>query len=430
MAHSSTQPSRHPWWTATVSGMANYVDSATVTAWSTVAVIYQQLRGLTPAEIGLLAGTLTLSVAFGALAGGRLGDRVGRRPVFIATMTIIIIGSIVLLVAPDFPLMLIATLVTGVAVGADQPVAAATISESAPDHLRARLLGFTVIFWMGGVIASAVLAAAFGDLGQTAVYILLGHVVVVTTLTLVGRLMIPESPVWLKARADRTNLDRPVRAASAVADLLRAPYRAPFLALLAFTGLAVGATLAMTQLATFTLVNVAGASVSSASFALLATIPAGVAGALGFMKTAGGPRRFLYFTIAGVAIPLAILIPVVVGFSYTTFVVMLVFLAIATSFAGEGLVRVWTQKSFPTLVRTTAQGSAFAAGRLVAAGLGVLGPILITQNVDVLLVGAAILTAIGVAVAWIVFRTWDSHDEFAQGGEAAAEEVREQTLEA
>ncbi|HED1310059.1 TPA: MFS transporter, partial [Kluyvera ascorbata] len=125
-----------PWYIGVVSGMASYIDSAAIVSNGTALVIYQKTIGITALEIGILSGLLTLCIAAGAFCGGRLGDRIGRRNVFIITMAMIVLGTLALAFGLSFHFLLLGTLLVGLATGADLPVSLATISEAASDDNR------------------------------------------------------------------------------------------------------------------------------------------------------------------------------------------------------------------------------------------------------------------------------------------------------
>ncbi len=107
----------NPWYVGVVSGMASYIDSAAIISNGTALVIYQKTIGITAVEIGILSGLLTLAIALGAFSGGRLGDRLGRRKVFIFTMLMIVMGTLLLAFGLNFPLLLLGTLLVGLATG-------------------------------------------------------------------------------------------------------------------------------------------------------------------------------------------------------------------------------------------------------------------------------------------------------------------------
>lgn len=68
----------------------------------------------------------------------------------------------------------------------------------------------------------------------------------------------------------------------------------------------------------------------------------------------GEPGRAAGRTIVNVV---AFAVPLVLGFSATSFVVMMFCFGIGAGFCGESIYKVWSQELFPTLLRSTAQGS-------------------------------------------------------------------------
>src|SRR3954467_6003040 len=155
----------NPWWVGVVAGMASYIDAAALVATGIALVIYQGSIGVTPGQIGVMSGTLTFCVAVGAVVGGRLGDRFGRRPVFTATMVLIIVGTVLLTFATAYPLLRVGVALTGLGVGADLPVSLSTISEAADDGNRGKLILLSNILWVVGILASITIASVAGGLG-------------------------------------------------------------------------------------------------------------------------------------------------------------------------------------------------------------------------------------------------------------------------
>jgi len=82
---------------------------------------------------GLLLGGFLGAAALGAFAGGLLSDRVGRRPVIIASG---LLGGAILFVAPQSHLAVAAgaAIVGGFCMGAGTPVCVVMAQELAPDH--------------------------------------------------------------------------------------------------------------------------------------------------------------------------------------------------------------------------------------------------------------------------------------------------------
>src|SRR3954466_12518339 len=100
MSRPIAAPDRRPWKTATLAGMASYLDAgALVTSGIAIGGSYAEPLGLDAGTIGLLLGLQTLMFAVGALCGGRVGDRFGRRRVFTLSLLLYAIGIAMLLIA-------------------------------------------------------------------------------------------------------------------------------------------------------------------------------------------------------------------------------------------------------------------------------------------------------------------------------------------
>jgi inositol transporter-like SP family MFS transporter len=385
--------------------MASYIDAATIVATGIALVIYQHTIGITPDQIGILSGMLTLSIAIGAIFGGRLGDAFGRRRVFLVTMLIVIVGIALLVFGSSFPALLVGVVFAGLGTGADLPVSLSTISEAASEKNRGAIIGLSNILWVVGILGTIVIATFAGGLGRVGGQLLFGQVGIIAALVFLARLTIPESPFWLAAREERRRGVVTVRADRAsVRDLLRKPYLAPFLALLIFYALTnVGANTGG-QFGTYLAVNVAGIPVETNSAIGLLSFPIGLLAGLWFMRIVDGKHRMTYFVFGAIVLLLGYLTPAVLGFSLPTIIAMNLFMGVGGAFAFEGIMKVWTQESFPTLLRTTAQGAVIAVARVVAALLAFVTPALIAVSPQGLYAVLSGVVAVGLIVAWFAFR--------------------------
>src|SRR3954466_3965946 len=190
----------NPWYIAVIAGMASYLDAATIVSSGNALVMYQEPLGISGDQIGVLSFSLTLGIAVGALTGGRLGDRFGRKPVFSVTMIGIVVAMACNVFATGFPLLLVGAILGGLSTGADLPVSIATIAEAGDDSNRGKLVSFSQVLWMLGIIVPLALTSVIGDMGHIGGQIIFASVGVVALIVLVLRLSLPESPVWLQAR--------------------------------------------------------------------------------------------------------------------------------------------------------------------------------------------------------------------------------------
>jgi MFS transporter, SP family, inositol transporter len=395
----------NPWWVAVVSGMASYIDSAVIVSSGTALVLYQHSSGVTETEIGVLSAALTFSIAIGAITGGRLGDRFGRRSVFLVTMAMIIVGMTLLILSEAFPLLLVGTVLAGLGSGADLPVSLATIAEAATDRIRGRVVGFSQVLWFAGILGTNAVSAIVGGLGRLGGQIMFAHVGVVALVVLLLRLTIPESESWTAAHTEHRSGASTLRAQRAgIADVLRErAYLVPFLALLGFYALTNLAANTGGQFGTYVAVNVAGLSVQLWSLISLISLPIGALLALWFAHVSDGRHRMRYFVIGAVAYPVSFAIPAAFGFSLVTLIAFTAVNLIGSAFAFEAIMKIWTQESFPTLLRSSAQGAIIAFARVVAAIVALFTPALLGAAQG-MYVALAVLVAIGMVIGWLGFR--------------------------
>ena len=395
----------NPWWVAVICGMASYIDAAAIVSSGTALVLYQHTLGVTEGQIGILSAVLTLSIAVGAFTGGGLGDRHGRRAVFLCTMAMIVLGALLLVLAPGFSALLVGMVLLGLGTGADLPVSLASISEAASDHHRGKLVGFSQILWFGGIIGANVFGILAGDLGRLGGQIMFAHVALVALVVMVARLSVPESRTWSEARRERQAGADTVRSRHAG---IRAVLRdrvllVPFLALAGFYTLTnIGANTGG-QFGTYIGVNIVGLSVQVQSALGIVMLGIGMLGAFAFMRVVDTPWRMRAYGVGAVLLAGSYLIPVLFGFTVVPWVAQSFFNAIGGAFAFEAIMKVWSQESFPTLLRSTVQGYVIAVARVVAAAVALVTPVLMhTPGLAYLLI--ATVVAIGLGCGWVGFR--------------------------
>jgi len=404
----TTRKAPNPWWVGLVCGMASYIDAASIVGTGIALVIYQHTIGLDAGQIGWLSGALTFFIAVGAVIGGKVGDTFGRRSVFIVTMALIALGGGLATFAGSFSLLLIGVALIGFGTGADLPVSLATIAEASSDANRGKIIGFSNMLWLVGIISAVAIATFFGGLGRLGGQLLFGQVGVVALLVLAARFGIPESPKWMQAKADNdgtagaaAGTERAPRVT--VRDLLVGKYAKPFFALLGFYAFTNLAANTQGQFTTYLWVNVVGVSVQVSSLIGLLSFPLFILFGLWFMRIVDGRHRFVYFTCGAIAYAASYFIPAIFGFSFTTMITYTLLNGLGGAFAFEGIMKVWTQESFPTLLRTTAQGTILAVARFAAALLATVTPLLINSGPKALFAGLGAFVTLGVAIAWIVF---------------------------
>jgi len=163
-----------------------YVLPAVVPAWK-----------LTPTATGWLISAGFLGQLIGALVGGVLAERIGRRPVIVAAVLWFGLFSFACGWAWNYESLLVLRLLQGLGLGAEVPVAATYISELAKAKGRGRfVLLFELVFPIG-LVAVAIMGRWIVPIGWQYLFFL-GGVPALFALFMMRNL--PESPRWLASR--------------------------------------------------------------------------------------------------------------------------------------------------------------------------------------------------------------------------------------
>jgi sugar porter (SP) family MFS transporter len=147
----------------------------------------------------LVVSIVTIGAMAGALVGGVVADRIGRRATLIWAAGIFIVGSLLAPLAMNVTVLVIARAIIGLGIGFSSVTAPVYVSELAPPQSRGMLIGLyqfaltigiALADWVGYVLA-----------GQQAWRLMFGLAIVPTVLFLVVVLTVPESPRWLFAHS-------------------------------------------------------------------------------------------------------------------------------------------------------------------------------------------------------------------------------------
>lgn len=159
--------------------------------------------GLSTFTEGLVTSSLLFGAALGAMFIGRLSDGWGRRRTIILLSVLFFVGTVICVVAPALPVLLLGRVMLGLAVGGASTVVPVYLAELAPYEIRGSLSGRNEVMIVIGQLAAFVVNAIIGTtLGHLdGVWRLMLAVAALPAIFLFfGMLRMPESPRWLASK--------------------------------------------------------------------------------------------------------------------------------------------------------------------------------------------------------------------------------------
>src|SRR5438445_2419800 len=135
----------------------------------------------------------SIGIMVGALSAGPIGDRLGRKPLLLASLLIFGLASLLTAFAGSMLVMAILRFFTGLGIGGAFPGAATLTGDYAPHRLRATMImaSFTGAP-IGGFVGGQIVAALLPHFGWPVIFVLGGMFPLV--LVPVLALWLPESP--------------------------------------------------------------------------------------------------------------------------------------------------------------------------------------------------------------------------------------------
>ena len=362
-------------------------------------------------EATVVSALLFPGAAVGALAGGRMADKLGRRGSLLVCALLFLVGAIGCAIAPNVTFMVAARIVLGLGVGAAAVTCPLYLAEMAPAHLRGRMVTINELMIVTGqMLAFAINALLDALIHDTEVWrTMLGIASLPALALLAGMLMLPESPRWYAIRGRLEDSRRvlamsrtPEQAAAEFEEIARTARTAkeerghawrdlknnPWMRRLLWIGIGLATVQQATGINTVnyyapTILEKSGLGVSAS---LVATIGVGVTSVLmtilgiwllGFV----GRRKMLVIGFSGVVgsqglLAIVFLLPQSDLASYTILAAMMLFVAFVQCFIGT-CVWLLLSEMFPLAIRGFAMGIAVFALWTVNAAISFLFPIVV-----------------------------------------------------
>jgi MFS family permease len=170
---------------------------------------------------GWAASSLLIGCMAGALLGGPLSDKFGRKPLLVACALIFALSALGSAFAPDMNVYSWSRLFGGLGIGAVSVLSPLYIAEVSPERVRGRLVALYQLALVVGILASFFVNMLIQRYGSTLPPVqgeswnvaygwrwMLGVLLAPSALFALVLIPLPESPRWLMKRGFRDRAER------------------------------------------------------------------------------------------------------------------------------------------------------------------------------------------------------------------------------
>ena len=147
--------------------LTNYLDAGAIVAGASGLTLWQNYLGLSEVHLGWLnfISANCLGAAIGAIIGGFLADKYGRKFIFTYNLLVYMLGVLTIMLSVNFPMLLCGFLITGISVGVGVPASWTYISESSENNNRGRNICISQMSWGIGPMVILLLGMLFAPGG-------------------------------------------------------------------------------------------------------------------------------------------------------------------------------------------------------------------------------------------------------------------------
>ncbi|WP_445670484.1 MFS transporter [Peribacillus sp. FSL K6-1552] len=373
--------------------MSNYLEAGSIVAGAGGLTLWMEYLDLDDFKLGLL-GALSANgfgAAVGALLGGFLVDKYGRKFIYKYDLIAYMLGVLLIVFSFNFPMLLIGYVVTGIAVGAAIPAAWTYIAEEAPEGERAARVGWGQLAWSIGPAITLFLSVALAPLGLLGSRLIFAQLFVIALVTWILQQQINESTIWEEEKEKQNKLKKKGKLTDvSLKELLSVKENRKALFLLigiyGFWNLVAGV---MGYFMPYIYETVGGLTSTQANLLQgtlwLLTV---VSTYFVFIKLGDKVNRKALFGIGAVMGIVAWLILTFGGMGWTELLLFVLLWGTAAGFGAQSFYALWSSELFHTKYRAKAQGLMFSVARI---GVGLFS-----------LVIALLITTLGFKIAGLI----------------------------
>lgn len=147
--------------------LTNYLDAGAIVAGASGLTLWKEYLGLSEMHLGWLnfISANCLGAALGAIIGGVLADKYGRKFIYTYNLLVYMLGVLLVIFSTCFPMLLAGFLITGISVGIGVPASWTYISESSEVYNRGRNICISQMSWGFGPMFILLLGMLFAPGG-------------------------------------------------------------------------------------------------------------------------------------------------------------------------------------------------------------------------------------------------------------------------
>ncbi|MFY2786988.1 MFS transporter [Rhodococcus sp. MALMAid1271] len=211
-------PHRYAFWVVGVSFVVLMASSA---APSPLYPVYQQSWGFSAITLTTIFAVYALALLSTLLTVGSLSDHIGRKPILIASLLLLIVGLVLFIVADSVPVLIAARVVQGIAAGAATGAMSAAIIDLQPDVSTGPLLNSIApsLGLAGGALGAGLLV----QLAPAPEILVFALLIAAAAILAIALLFVPETSA-LRGFDSRRHLASTLLPRASIPKSVRAPF--------------------------------------------------------------------------------------------------------------------------------------------------------------------------------------------------------------
>ncbi|UFS58734.1 MFS transporter [Subtercola endophyticus] len=181
-------------------------DVIDLSAYSLVASSIRAAWGLSLESLGVLTSMVYVGMFVGAIVGGRLADRFGRKTVILVAVATFSLGSLGSAIAPNFEVLAITRVLTGVGIAATSAILYVLVNELFPKSFRGRMMATVLTVGTIGAPLIVGFSLVVVPAGMWHLVFVAGGLGIIVAAIAIK--VLPESPRWLASRGRSDEAER------------------------------------------------------------------------------------------------------------------------------------------------------------------------------------------------------------------------------